>query len=227
MIQALIFDFDGLILETEGVIFQTWQELYADHGTHLPFEVWSQIVGASEDVFDPFDLLEEQLGRPVDRAGLSAPRRERERSLIVAQPVLPGVEDYLRSAWALGLKIGLASSSNWAWVSGHLTRLGLFDYFDCLRTADDVEEAKPDPALYRLALEGLGVAPDQAFALEDSPNGILAAKRAGLFCVAVPNQITRQMPLDHADLRLEALTDMPLDALIARVEDRQAASGAQ
>lgn len=226
MIQGVIFDFDGLILDTEGPIFRSWQELFTAHGGELTLAVWGKIIGTAEGAFDPFDLLEEQTGRTVDRAGLAPQRRERERSLIARQPVLPGVEGYLQDARAHGLKIGLASSSTYEWVSGHLARLGLLSYFDCLRTADDVERTKPDPAVYFKVLEDLGMEAVQVFALEDSPNGVLAARRAGLFCVAVPNSLTRELPLDHADLRLEALTEMSLEALIKLVEARQGNSPA-
>lgn len=218
MIHGLIFDFDGLILDTEGPIFQSWQELFSAQGGELSLKDWGEIIGTAEGVFDPFDLLEEQVDQPVDRAGLGPPRRERERSLIAQQPILPGVVNYLNSARARGLKIGLASSSNREWVSGHLARLELLEYFDCLGTADDVARTKPDPAVYRVVLEGLTVEAEEAFALEDSPHGVTAARSAGLFCVAVPNPLTHNLPLDHADLRLEALTDMSLEALIAHVE---------
>lgn len=222
MIKGVIFDFDGLILDTEGPIFRSWQELFAAQGGELTLAVWGKIIGTAEGAFDPFDLLEEQTGRTLDRAGLAPQRRERERSLIARQPILPGVEGYLQGARALGLKVGLASSSTKEWVSGHLARLGLLGYFDCLRTADDVEHTKPDPSVYFKVLEGLRMEAVQAFALEDSPNGVLAAQRAGLFCVAVPNSLTRALPLEHADLRLEALTEMSLGALIDLVEARHA-----
>jgi len=103
------------------------------------------------------------------------------------------------------------------WVHGHLERLGLMSYFDITCCADDVERAKPDPALYVLALEKLKLRPQQAIVLEDSPNGVLAAKRAKLFCVAVPTELTGQLSLDQADLKINSLADMPLDELLNQV----------
>jgi HAD superfamily hydrolase (TIGR01509 family) len=125
------------------------------------------------------------------------------------------VEQYLQDARRLGLKIGLASSSSCAWVTGHLRRLGLLDYFDCICARDDVRLTKPDPQLYTLAASRLEVDPGEAVAIEDSPNGILAAKRAGLHCLAVPNELTRQLSLDQADLCVESLADFPLEKLLA------------
>jgi len=134
--------------------------------------------------------------------------------VIAQQPALPGVVAALDEARRLGLRLGMASSSSRAWVSGHLTRLGLLDYFEVLRCAEDVEAVKPDPALYRAALEGLGLAPHEAIAIEDSAHGVLAAKRAGLYCVAVPNVVTRGLDFSQADRVLKSLDEVPLAELV-------------
>lgn len=215
MIRGLIFDFDGLILDTEVPYVQSWQELFQAHGCRLPASPWSSLIGTSENALDLLDVLESQLGRAVDRAALEARRRERELELIAGQSVLPGVTAYLSEARRLGLKLGLASSSSRQWVSGHLERLGLAGCFDCLRAAGDVPATKPDPALYLAALAALDLNPAEAIALEDSPIGILAAKRAGLFCVAVPNAVTRRLSLEQADLVLDSLEDLPLADLLS------------
>lgn len=217
MIKALIFDFDGLILDTEGPIFQSWQELYQSYGGQLTFERWSTIIGTISNEYDHFEELEEQIGHPVDRASLSPKRRARELELIAQQPTRPGVESLLKEARQLGLKIGLASSSPCAWVEGHLQRLGLFDYFDCLRARDDVSHVKPEPELYLNVLAELGVQAEEALVIEDSPIGVTAAKRAGLYCIVVPNDLTRQMSLGHADRQLDTLEGISLQELIAGV----------
>lgn len=214
MIKALVFDFDGLILETEGPIYQSWREQYAAYGIPLPMETWGQIIGTS-DHFDVFGELERLAGIKLDREAVIARQKTRQTALVEGQPVRPGVEQYLRDARGLGLKIGLASSSSCAWVTGHLERLGLLHYFDCLCARDDVRLTKPDPQLYTLAVNQLGVAPGEAVAIEDSPNGILAAKRAGLYCLAVPNELTCQLLLDQADLCVDSLADFPLEKLLA------------
>lgn len=218
MIKALVFDFDGLILETETPIFQSWQELYRDYGLELRLEQWIANVGTAEEMFDPLANLEQQLGRPIDREVELPRRRRRELELIQTQSILPGVLDYLQDARKLGLKIGLASSSPCEWVVGHLERLGLIGYFEAIVASDDVARTKPDPALYRTAVEWLKVNPEQAVAFEDSLNGLIAAKRAGLRCVVVPNALTRHLRLEQADLRLNSLAEMPLEELLSRLE---------
>ena len=111
-----------------------------------------------------------------------------------------------------------ASSSSRNWVVGHLSQLGLLSYFDYIRCGDEVARKKPDPELYLAVLAALHIQAEQAIVLEDSPNGILAARRAGIFCVAVPNPLTSQLPLDHANLRLASLADMSLERLIEEVQ---------
>ena len=218
MIRALIFDFDGLILETESPIYQSWQELYQSYGRQLSLEQWETILGTNEGTFDPMVELEAQVGSLQDRENVLSQVRQRELDLISAQPVLPGVRDYLVEAKKLGLKVGLASSSPCAWVTGHLSRLSLIQYFDCIYARDDVRRTKPDPELYLTVIDEFRVRSDEAVVFEDSPNGILAAKRAGLYCVAVPNPLTRQLRLDHADFRLNSLAEMPLSELLFQLE---------
>jgi HAD superfamily hydrolase (TIGR01509 family) len=219
-IKALIFDFDGLILETETPIFQSWQELYHAYGCEIPMDAWAKIIGAAGYVFDPFNELERQLGRPIDREAEAPGRRQRELELILAQPVLPGVRDYLLAAHGKRLPCAIASSSNCDWVEGHLKRLGLRDDFVLIKTIEDVAQSKPAPDLFLAALASLRVKSQEAIVFEDSPNGILAAKRAGIFCVTVPNGLTAGLPLDLADLRLNSLADLALDDLLLEVEGR-------
>lgn len=216
-IRAVIFDFDGLILDTEGPIFQSWQELYASFGQELLLEDWSQSIGTTETTFDPLVALEERLGCHLN-GQIALQRQQRELHLIAGQPVLPGVQAALQDARRLGLKIGLASSSTCTWVTGYLQHLDLLHYFDCLRASDDVAHTKPDPEVYQAALLALGVPPEQAVVFEDSLNGVLAARRAGIFTVAVPNPLTWNMPLEIANLRLESLADMPLADILALAE---------
>jgi HAD superfamily hydrolase (TIGR01509 family) len=218
VIRGLIFDFDGFILETEEPDFRSWQELYTEHGCALAFEQWAPLIGTAAGHFDAYAELERQLGRSIDRAAIRARRRARFHALVEAADILPGVLDYLEAATRLHLRLAVASSSTHAWVDGHLARLGLAGYFATTACADDVAQTKPDPALYELALERLGLGPTEVIALEDSPNGVAAAKAAGLYCVVVPNVMTRGLPLAAADLRLDSLADLPLPALLDRVQ---------
>lgn len=220
MIKALIFDFDGLILDTEMPEFQSWQEIYAEHGHELPLEIWGQAIGTVSDVFNPYDYLEEISGQAIERAEIREKQTQRTAELIEAEKILPGIEQYISEAKKLNLKVGLASSSHHAWADSNLARLGLFEQFDCVRCADDVAQVKPNPALYQAVLDAFGIKASEAIAFEDSPNGIKAAKSAGIFCVVVPNKLTSQLAVDVADMRLNSLAEMPLAELLRQVDGR-------
>ncbi len=221
MIHALIFDFDGTILDTEEPEYRTWQEIYARYNATLPLEQWAKAIGSGPEAFDPFSYLEGQIGHPVDRDEIVAWRRERNREIIARNTALPGVETYITEAGRLGLKRAVASSSTHAWVTGHLSRLGLLQYFDYLHCGDEVVHRKPNPEIYLDVLKHFKITGNEAIVLEDSPNGVRAAKAAGIFCVAVPNVVTGHLRLDHADLRLASMADMPLEKLITLAEYRQ------
>ena len=209
-VRALIFDFDGLIVDSEGPGFQAWSELYASYGCALPFDKYSACIGTLGG-FDLHGYLQQQSGRSFEREDLENACNARWLELMKEQPLLPGIAACITSAKTRGLKLAIASSSTEEWVTGNLRRFGLLDRFDAICTRDYVASVKPDPALYLLALEKLGVAADEAIAFEDSPPGILAAKRAGLFCIAIPNPLTKDMALELADRRLSSLEEFDLD----------------
>jgi HAD superfamily hydrolase (TIGR01509 family) len=216
MIRAIVFDFDGLILDTEEPVYRSWLEVYEAHGEDLPFERWVQIVGSTTAGFHPQHHLEERLGRSLPREVLDR-RIGRRTEMILANKILPGVVQRIDEAKAMGLKLGVASSSTVDWVRGHLVRLGIFDRFDCVRCRDDVPNAKPEPDLYIAVLECLGVPASEAFAIEDSPNGVLAARRAGMRCVAIPNSITARLDLGQADVLLGSLAEVTLPELLRKL----------
>jgi HAD superfamily hydrolase (TIGR01509 family) len=224
MIRAIIFDFDGLILDTEEPVLRSWVEVYKEHGKQLPLERWVEIVGSTTIGFHPQRHLEELLGRPLPQEVLDR-RVGRRTEFIQAKQLLPGVLQHIDEARALGLKLGVASSSTTEWVKGHLARLGILDRFHCVRCRDDVANAKPAPDLYLAVLECLEVSAAEAFAIEDSPNGITAAKQAGLRCVAIPNTITAGLDLTRADVLLGSLSEVTLAQLLTRVEPQKTADG--
>jgi HAD superfamily hydrolase (TIGR01509 family) len=214
VIRALVFDFDGLILETETPAHQSWAEIYQEHGHELPMDLWHDYIG-SDTGFDPAGHLAALVGEGFDRETTQARRDARKTQLIAALDVMAGVREYIDDAKRLDLRLAVASSSSRAWVLGHLERLNLHPEWDAIRTREDVARTKPAPDLYLAAVKALGVAPHEAVAFEDSRNGIAAAKDAGLLCVAVPNALTGGMDLSRADLRLSSLAETPLERLLA------------
>jgi HAD superfamily hydrolase (TIGR01509 family) len=217
-IRAFLFDFDGLIIDTELASRAGWELLYREHGHKLPPDLWATVVGTYGG-WDPMAHLEELVGEPLEREALNKRRYAHEIALIEAEELRPGIAEYLAAARQQGLKRAIVSSSNRRWIESHLERLEEAVGWDAICTADgDGSRAKPAPTLYLEALAALGVEAAEAVAFEDSPNGVRAAKGAGIFCVAVPNEVTRDLGLDEAgaDLVLDSLADLPPNELLAR-----------
>jgi HAD superfamily hydrolase (TIGR01509 family) len=215
-LDALVFDFDGLILDTEWSAFSTAAEVWSEHGVELELTVWQEIGGTAEHLHWS-EMLEGDLGRPIDREMVVPARQAQHHAEVEAMDLLPGAEDLIRAANVAGLRLAVASSSPLDWVGGHLERRGLIGYFDVVVCRDHVAMTKPDPELYTTAVESLGVAFDHAVALEDSHHGTVAAKAAGLVCVAVPNRVTAGQDFAAASLvvdSLERLTIPTLESLL-------------
>jgi HAD superfamily hydrolase (TIGR01509 family) len=218
-LKSLIFDFDGLILDTESPDVQTWQEIYREHGCEFPVHEWGRIVGGlGADHFDPVDHLARLTGRELDPPSLRLRQQEQSNRLTWEQPVLPGVTQLLDRAQRAGLALAIASSSEHAWVDRHLSRLGLLERFHLIICSDDVPtgRTKPHPDLFLKALEALHLAPPEAIVFEDSPNGVRAAKAAGIYVVAVPNGVTALLGVDGADMTLGSLEEFLLDPFLDR-----------
>ena len=213
MARALIFDFDGTIVDTETPLFRAWGELYARHDVELDLALWQTTIGSDQDP-DHWAVLEARVGT-LD-PGLRDWRRQRRDQLIDEAGVRPGVLQWLDDAEALGIPVGIASSSPIDWVERHLDRLGLLERFACFACCNEAIPAKPDPTSYRLACEALHADPRRSIAVEDSPHGVAAAKDAGLFVVAVPHGLTSGLDLSRADLVVESLAEVTLGAVLDR-----------
>jgi HAD superfamily hydrolase (TIGR01509 family) len=221
MLKALIFDFDGLILDTETPEYQVWKNIYQENGHDLPITKWGSIIGGNgSSSFEPSDELSLLSQGRLDHESLRARHRLESHELILSQPVLPGVLELIDAAKEANLKLAIASSSPHSWVDTHAKRLGIFDRFDAVICADDVGagRTKPNPDLFLLALNQLGVEKEAAVVFEDSPNGVKAANQAGIFVVAVPNPVTSLLVIEGADLILSSLSELALVGLIHQVQ---------
>ena len=219
-VQALLFDFDGLILDTETPEMDVWKRIYSEYGFEYPMERGLRNIGLWGDTaFDAAIYLHELTHDSLDLKAIRERHHDESAVLIERNPVGDGVQDYVTEARRLGLRLAVASSSPRYWVESHLTRLGLVSRFDRIITADDVRpgRVKPHPDIYLKALEELRLAPAQAIAFEDSPPGLAAARAAGIFAVAVPNTLTAQVDLSGANLVVRSLSAVPLNDILQRV----------
>ncbi len=211
--RALIFDFDGLIVDTESAIYEAWRELYLAHGQDLPLATYVQCVGSVFGHYDPMVALEALLGSPVDWDTHLPMKDARIRAGQQGLDTMPGIRELLAEARAAGIPCVVASSSQRSHVGGWLDRTGLRDQFDFVRSRDDVARAKPFPDLFLSAAEGLGLRPEETLVLEDSSNGLRASLAAGAPCVIVPSPVTDGSDFTGAAAILKTLAGVSVEVL--------------
>jgi len=212
-LESLIFDFDGLIVDTEKPGFDSWNELYADFGQKLTLDDWRGATGYVGG-FDPGVHLEGLLGRKLDWENLVPRRDARNWELTLTQGVLPGIRELMLAAVSARIPIGVASNSGFGWVNDGLERLGLRDLVGAIVTRDMVLNPKPAPDVYLKAAETLQVSPIRSVALEDSEPGSRAAKAAGMRAVVIPNQFSERQDLSVADLIVPSAKALSLERLV-------------
>lgn len=213
--RALIFDFDGLIVDTESAIYEAWRDLYLAHGHDLPLPTYVQCVGSVFGHYDPMAALESLLGGPVDWDTHLPMKDAKIRSGQEGLDTMPGIRPLLAEARAAGIPCVVASSSQRSHVEGWLLRTGIRDQFDFVRSRDDVERAKPFPDLFLSAAAGLELAPADCLVLEDSANGLRASLAAGVPCVIVPSPVTAGSDFTGAAAILKTLEGVGLETLNA------------
>jgi HAD superfamily hydrolase (TIGR01509 family) len=214
MLRAFLFDFDGLILDTETPLIDAYADVHAAHGVPFDRVAFLHSVGHADYAFDPWRGFSPH----ADRAALEIERRACKEKLMLRLQILPGVVALLDAARDHGLRLGVASNSPHSWVDAHLTRLGLFARFDFIGCREDVPSPKPEPDLYRLVLNRFGLRGHEAVAFEDSYTGSLAAKRAHVWTVAAPNESTAHHDFTHVDWLVASLAEVDLPKLRARFE---------
>ena len=216
-LRAVLFDFDGTLWDSETAVFGVFRELYAEHGNELTLRTWSAAIGTVGG-FDPYAALNRLHDDRLDLEDLRATTEARIRETAGQVPLRPGVAGFLRQLDGAGIRRALVSSDRSEWLVTHLERLGWPDGWSAMVSADgDPTRAKPNPHLYLAALELLDVPVSETFAVEDSPNGILAAKAAGIPCVCVPNEATEELDLSEADLVVPTFEGLSVDDVWRRV----------
>ena len=222
-LEAVVFDFDGLIIDSEWVIYESAAAAFAEHGHQLPVEAWATVVGTSErDERTAWDHLCATVGaHGFTREAYEAAYEAQDRSNRDQLPPLPGVVELIEALVDAAVPLAIASSSSRAWLDRHVGRLGLADRFGALVGADLVGGVgKPAPDVYLRACEELGADPRHAVALEDSSHGIAAAHAAGMAAVAVPGRVTASHDVSAADLVVGSLEDVTVADLAALVAHR-------
>ncbi|MBN1601865.1 MAG: HAD family phosphatase [Chitinispirillaceae bacterium] len=215
-LDAVVFDFDGVVIDTETARYEVWKKIFEEYGQVLPREIWVKSIGRSEYVVNPCDLLRGITGRDIDVDQLWLYQKKMEDRYIAGKPLTAGLVERLNEVKAAGARIAIASSASRRYVEKHLKDRDIFGYFDTLVCRDDVIKHKPDPEPYRNAVESLGAELSFSLAVEDSPAGIESAVSAGLFCVAIAGNMTREMNLSRAHCIVDSLDDITFTSIAER-----------
>jgi HAD superfamily hydrolase (TIGR01509 family) len=212
-LSAVLWDFDGTLVDTETPTFEAWREIYRHYGLALDLDLWRLTIGTSGG-FDPWRHLMEKTHEISEEQHLREWVARQVRERCARQLLRPGVSERLEETRALGLPTAVVSSSGSKWVENWLDLYGIRGRFFAVFCKEHVDRVKPDPDLYELAAERLKVDPKECLAFEDSPNGLQAARNAGVRCVVVPNPLTRGLAFPEADLVLESLAELTLKELM-------------
>ena len=208
-IQAVLFDFDGTMMDTEWVIYEEVQRIFHDEGQELPLEEYAKCIGSSYEAWSPQTYLEELTGKTYDWETLRAARNKRIRARMAEQPLFPGVIQALEAVQSAGLRLAVVSSSSHEWVDGWLEHHGITHYFEHVVCRGDAPAIKPAPDLFLKGADLLALPPEACLVVEDSVNGLTAAHTAGMPVVAVPNRITTVCDFSPAEAQLESLRQFP------------------
>lgn len=220
---AVIFDFDGLIVDSETPEFEAHRQIFAEHGVTLTAEEWLEEVGSYAPDRNWFERLGRRIGRELDHAALREEKRRRFWQVVIMEP-MPGIRRLLDGLSAAAVPLALASSSELSWIGRATTMLDVARYFRTIVTGNDVTRRKPDPEPYLLAAQRLGVPPARCVAIEDSEHGLGAARAAGMKTVVIPNWLTEMQDLSAATLRVRSAEELNVEAL-ARLASNGAAGG--
>ncbi len=213
MLKAIVFDFDGVIVDTESewyYIYRDW--LKKDYNYDLKIEDYLVCVGANSEAL--FRFLRQDIGEHVDRYGFEGQAMQEFIRRTSQLPPMKGVTELVRSARKRHLKLAIASSATIRKIQYHLNRLQMLDAFDAFSTADTCKQVKPAPDIFLKAAQLLGCCPEECLAVEDSGNGLLAARKANMPCLIVPNQITKYCDFQGYYKMVHSLEEVDLDKVI-------------
>jgi len=205
---AILFDFDGILVDTEWAIYEAWLETFRQHGQDLPLSLYTRCIGSDFDAWSPKLHLEDLTKLNFDWLEMDETRQIQIRTALSKEGPIEGVVEVLKYLENQGIPMAVVSSSSHSWVDGWLEKLDLAKFFDEVICKGDAPRIKPAPDLFLAAAEKLGVVPSECLVVEDSLNGLIAAKDAGMQVWVVPNRVTARLDFSQADAVLSGFAAM-------------------
>jgi HAD superfamily hydrolase (TIGR01509 family) len=215
-VRAVLFDLDGTLWDPEPHVFSAYAEVFREHGQELTRRRWGDVIGTIG--FDLWSDLETRVGEPLDRTKLDSRVATRKEEMLSQTRARPGVRHLLEQVDSAGLLRSIVSNSPAWWITRYVRQCGIDNGWHSVHSPDKAATLpKPAPDLYHEALRRLGLSPEEAIAFEDSPTGIRAARAAGVRCVTVPNDMTVELDLSHADLQVASFQHVDLAEILDRL----------
>lgn len=213
MLKALIFDMDGVIIDSEPIHIEVNTKLLQDMGITIAESENYEFIGARSE--EMWDILIKRYNIPETVESLMNKQKSYKMQRFMNEELEPidGIKDLLRAAKRKGLKIALATSSPLHFAKFILNRIGLKVFFDKLITADHISRSKPDPEIYLTAAEQLRVLPEECIAIEDAPLGIQAAQSAGMKCIGFKNLNSGDLDISFAEYVVSSIKEIDLDII--------------
>ncbi len=208
---TVLFDFDGVLVDTEWAIYQAWLRTFQAHDHDLPLEIYTRCIGSDFETWSPKTHLEELTGKAFDWHDLDIKRQQEIMSELTHEGPMPGVIALLKKLKSAGIRRAVVSSSSHHWVDGWLEKLEFADYFEVVVCRGDAPRIKPAPDLYLEAARRLGLRTEECLVIEDSLNGAKSAKAAGMSVWVVPNRVTNSLNFSLADRKFPSLVELAME----------------
>jgi putative hydrolase of the HAD superfamily len=216
-IRAIVFDFDGVILDTEVPEYKAWSHIFKSFGIELSEDEWLPAIGTRWAI-DPYQMLKDKIQQLPSKETLLLQKRKIVADILENSEPIDGVLDWIIRAKELGLKLAIASSSSVGWLNTHLIRMKLIDFFDAIVGYDELTLPKPAPDTYLKACRLLGTKPLNAVAIEDSRHGLDAAICAGLKTIVVPRGLTAGINTTGANIVIGSLSELTVENALYYLE---------
>ena len=198
-IKAIFFDHDGTLVDSEPIHYQLWRDVVAAHGVALAEALYRDCYAGIPTADNAVDLVARFAIDATPESLADAKNQATRRFLACnAFPLMPGVSDLVPWCHGAGLRLAIVTGAGHDGVQSTLRQHALGDFFETVVSGDDVAHSKPAPDCYLLAVRRLGLLPSECVAIEDTEHGVNSAAAAGVPCLAVPNEMSRQHDFSQA-----------------------------
>lgn len=213
MLEAIIFDMDGVLVDSEYTYFQSKSQILSEAGHEVEDSYHFQFMGTTSDYM--WEKMKQEFSLPLSVAEYIQQMTALRQAMIKRDGirVIPHVQEFVKGLSQAGLKLAVASSSSLAEIKVNLAEIGLSEYFSEVVCTEEVEHSKPAPDVYLAAAERIGIMPENCLGIEDTKNGTGAVRNAGMVCVGFANPAFPKQDLAFADRVVSSFSELDADSL--------------